>query len=127
VSESSAAAIAERLVARVLAQLRSRVELIAVEWQEEKIRLGRSLTWLMLTVFFLQLAVVMAVLWVVVTWWDTPSRAGVIAGVALGAVGAAGFGFYSFRRRLQSRPRLFAATVAELRKDEEALHSGEAT
>lgn len=111
----------EGLACTVVAQLRSRLELLAVEWQEEKLRVGSLLVRIVALLFFLQLTVAMLVLWTVVAWWETPYRVYAIVGVAALALAAAVACARACASRLRRRARVFAGSLAELRKDEQAL------
>lgn len=112
-----------RLGASLLVQLRSRLELAAIEWQEEKLRIARGLVWLLLGVFFFQMAAVLGTLWLLLGRSDGEHRAAVIAALGLLSLGCAGAGYALWRRSLRQRPRLLEATLEELRKDEQRLRA----
>lgn len=112
----------ERLAGTVIGQVRSRLELLAVEWQEEKIRLGRTLLSMVLVLFFVELTAVMVVIGLVVAFWDTPSRLMIVAFAAALCGGAAFLSFRHYRGGLADKHQLFEASIAELKRDEDALH-----
>ena len=99
-----------------------RLQLLAVELQEEKHRLIQIFIWISAIVFFAMLAVVFASLALVVLLWET-SRIAVVcslAGVYIVALVAAVIGFRSYLKR---QPRPFAATLNELREDRECIRA----
>ena len=94
--------------------------LAATELEEQALRLIEILIWLAMALFFLGIAVVFAAVLVVLLFWDSNRllAAGLLAAlfVAIGA-GAA----LIARARLRERPKLLAATLAELERDRETL------
>lgn len=110
----------QRLVGTLLEILQTRVEIVATEFEEERERLRQLVVYGFLSLFFISLGLVLLTLFVVMAFWET-HRLYVLGGfavlyLALGW-GAAGL----LRSRHGSRPRLFAATLAELRKDREQV------
>jgi uncharacterized membrane protein YqjE len=69
------------------------------------------------------MTLVLAVLFVIAAYWDTPYRLHAVA--LLAALFLAGTGIFGsvVRARLKSRPRLFEASLAELYKDRQQLNS----
>jgi uncharacterized membrane protein YqjE len=104
----------------LLATLQTRLEIVATEIEEEKARLARIAVLAALAGFCLALAVNLAVLFLVVLFWDTNRllAIGVLAGVF--SAGAVALGL-ALRSALARRPRLLSATLAELRKDRKEL------
>jgi uncharacterized membrane protein YqjE len=76
-----------------------------------------------LALFFTFMTLVLAVLFVIAAYWDTPYRLHAVA--LLAALFLAGAGIFGgvVRARLKSRPRLFEASLAELYKDRQQLNS----
>jgi uncharacterized membrane protein YqjE len=109
-----------KLGGTLLGTLQTRLELVATEIEEEKARFARIAALAALAGFCLALAVNLAVLFLVVLFWDTDRllAIGVLAGVF--AAGAAALGL-ALRNAVTKRPRLLSATLAELRKDREEL------
>lgn len=60
-----------RLAATLIALLQTRLELLANELEEERVRLVQVLLWGCIALAFLLLGVVMLTLFVVVLFWDT--------------------------------------------------------
>lgn len=99
-----------------------RLQLLAVELQEEKQRLVQIFIWISAIVFFAMLAMVFASMALVVLLWET-SRVAVVcslAGVYIVALAVAVIGFRSYLKR---QPKPFAATLNELREDRECIRA----
>ena len=98
----------------------TRTRLAATELEEQGLRLIEILIWLTAALFFLGIAIVFIALLVVLLFWDSNRllAAGLLAAlfVAVGA-GAA----LMARMRLRERPKLLAATLAELERDRDTL------
>ena len=100
----------------------TRIELVAVELDEERARLGATLALALAAVFCLALGVLLAVLFLVVLFWDTHRLA--VLGLLSAAFLAAGtVALFGIRRRLAQRPRLFSRTLEELARDRRELES----
>lgn len=107
-----------RIGSTVLAMARTRLELAAVELQEETQRLFGYLAWALAAAVLALGALVLAVLFVLVLFWDTHRLLAVGGMTVLFALGC-GFAVMKLRGGLASRPPLLGATLAELRKDVE--------
>ncbi|HEY8068576.1 MAG TPA: phage holin family protein [Burkholderiales bacterium] len=98
----------------------TRTRLAATELEEQALRLVEILVWLAVALFFLGVALVFAAVLVVLLFWDSNRllAAGLLAAlfVSIGA-GAA----LIARLRLRERPKLLAATLAELERDRDTL------
>jgi uncharacterized membrane protein YqjE len=111
-----------RLASTAVAILHSRVELLAKEFERERIRVMRLLLVGLLALFFFALGAITLTIFVIVLFWDSQRLVaigfltlvylGIAAGLALFAKGEAG---------RMARP--FSATVAELKKDRERFSS----
>ena len=103
-----------------LALLQNRLEIFASEIDEQRALLARIALLAAVAAFCLGLAIILGVLFVVVLFWDT-NRLLAIGSLA-GALGAAGVvALLMLRAAVRQRPRLLAATLAELRKDRAKL------
>jgi uncharacterized membrane protein YqjE len=110
----------QRLLATLLEILQTRLEIVVTEFEEERERLRELVVFGFLSLFFASLGLIFLTLFVVTLYWET-YRLNVLAGFAvlylvLGI--AAGI---ILRRRLKSRPRLFAATLSEIAQDRDSL------
>src|SRR5690242_16499098 len=111
-------ATAGRIASTLVAMVGTRLELAAVEFQEDARRLLGYLAWSLLAVFLAAGAVMLAALFVILLFWDTYRLQAVAAMAAVLAIGT-GLIVMSVRSRLNSQTPLFADTLAELRKDVE--------
>lgn len=111
------------LAASVVAHLHTRLELFATEFVEEKLRLTSLLISVMLVLFFTFMTLVLAVLFVLAAYWDTPYRLHAVAILAVLFLAGAAITGGMVRAKLKSRPRLFEASLAELYKDRQQLNS----
>ena len=99
-----------------------RLELLAVELQEEKHRLIQVFIWISAIVFLAMLATVFASLAIVVLLWDT-SRVAVVCSLAAIYVVALVAAVLGFRNYLRRQPVPFAGTLTELRADRECIRT----
>lgn len=112
----------QRMLATLLEVVQTRVQIVATEYEEEGERLRELVVFGILTLFFVGFGLMFLTLFVVVLFWDT-HRLYVLGGFALLYLGLAGVTGLILRRRLKSRPRLFATTLSELAKDRDRLTS----
>jgi len=98
----------------------TRTRLAATELEEQAVRLSEILLWLIVALFFLGIAIVFAAVLVVLVFWDSNRllAAGLLA--ALFVCISAGAALLA-RLRLRERPKLLAATLAELERDRDTL------
>ncbi len=109
-----------RFLDAALGLAQRRIELFALELQEEKARALDLLLRAAAVVVLCLLAVLAATATVVVALWNT-SPVAVLAAVTLAYALAAALLAGSLKRRLRSGPRPFAGTVEEFRKDRECF------
>jgi uncharacterized membrane protein YqjE len=109
-------AAAGRIAATVVAMVGTRLELAAVEFQEDARRLLGYLAWTLLAVFLACSALLFVALFVIVLFWDT-FRLQAVAGVAILFGLGAGVILMRVRAGLNAQAPLFASTLAELRSD----------
>ena len=103
-----------------LAIVQTRLELFASEIDEQRALLARIALLAAVAAFCLGIAVILSVLFVVVLFWDTNRLLAI--GALAGGLGAAGIvALLMLRAAVRARPRLLAATLAELRKDRSKL------
>jgi len=98
----------------------TRIELFAVELDEERRRIARALWLAAVGAFCLSLGILLAVLFLVVLFWDT-HRLLVLGLLAFGFLAAGTAAMLAFRARLAERSRLFSQTLEELRLDRDRL------
>jgi len=109
-------ATAGRIGATLAAMAATRLELAAVEVQQEARRMVGCLAWTVVAAGLAAGAVVLAALFVVLLFWDT-HRLQAVAGMAVLLGLGAALLLFKVRAALDARPPLLAATMAELRQD----------
>lgn len=112
-------AIAEsvgRIGATLIAMVQTRLELAAVEVQEEMQRFLGYIVLALVSLILFGVALLLAVLLVVAIFWDSYRLEAIGILAALFAV-AGGAVALQVKRSFDARPRLLGATVAELNKD----------
>lgn len=106
--------------ASLVAIVHTRLDLLSTELEEERARLGSVLVMLFVALFCLGVGVVLLALLIVVAFWESHrllALSGLTAFFLAGGAAALGIA----RRRLRTKPRLFAASLAELSKDRQHL------
>lgn len=112
-----------RLAASLLALGRIRLELLAIEVQEEKDRIASLLVWAVVTALLAGFGLVFAALFAIVALWDTHRLAALGAAAAL-FIGLAVLGVLRMKRLAGRRSTLFQSSIAELRQDSASLSAG---
>ncbi len=111
-----------RLAATLLETLHTRLELISVEVEEEMTRYSSYLLWIVVALFCAGVAILLTILFIVVLFWDSHREAvllsliGVFAGVAL-------YLGWWLRESMRNKPRLFAYSLDELKRDSATLRN----
>jgi uncharacterized membrane protein YqjE len=105
-----------RIGATLVAMVHTRLELAAVEVQEEARRLLGYVAWTLMAVFLAAGALLLAALFVIILFWDSYRLLAVGGMAALFALAAAGI-LFKVRASFAARPPLLAATLGELRND----------
>ena len=118
--ESGLFASLARMAATLLALTRARLELASTELEEQLEYASTVLLWSIGAIFAASLTVLLLALTVVVAFWDD-HRLLAASAVTLFFALIALFAVVSVRRLLARRPRFFAATAEELRRDAGAL------
>jgi uncharacterized membrane protein YqjE len=110
----------KRLAGTLLAIIQTRLELLANEFEEERLRVRQMLFYGSVTLFLFGMAIMLLTVLIVVVFWDS-YRLQVLGGLtALYFV--AGMSVLSALRRMsRERPKLFAASLAELSDDIDRL------
>jgi len=110
------------LAATLVAIARTRLELFSTEIEEQWVWLVSMLVWTLAALFCAFVGVVLATLFVVVALWDTHRLLALGIPAILFLVGAA-LASLIVLGKARSKPRLFAASLAELSKDHNELIS----
>jgi uncharacterized membrane protein YqjE len=109
-----------RLGRTALGMLRTRLEILGTELEEERIRFAQLALAVAAIAFCLQMAVLLFVVFMVVFLWET-HRLATLGAFAAFFLAAGVVGVLVLKRRLARRPKLFASSLGELIKDEERL------
>lgn len=108
------------LAATLVALAHTRLDLLSSDLEEEREQLVSVLVMLLVALFSLGIGVLLLAILIAVMFWDSHrllALAG-LTGFFLGG-GAAAFGVA--RHKLRTKPKLFAASLAELAKDRQQL------
>ena len=114
---------AHQLLANLVELGRTRLELVTVELEEERLRVARLILLAVLTLFLLFVATILVVAWILLLF-DPAHRVtalGVIGAVFAAAGGAAA---WQWKRLAAAEHSFLQATLAELRHDGGALRAG---
>jgi uncharacterized membrane protein YqjE len=103
-----------------LALIHTRVELFAVELQEEKLRAITFITWLSVALALAVAGILTAIGLLAFFLWQRAGYAGVII-LAVLTLGSAAALLWMLRQRILRGPDPFAATIAEIGKDLDSL------
>ncbi len=110
----------KRLTGTLLAIVETRIELLANEITEQGVRIAQMVVCACAALFCFGLAIMFFTVFIVVLFWDS-YRLQVLGGM-FAFFFVAGVAALSVLRRLaHGKPRLFAATLAELSKDRDQL------
>lgn len=110
-----------RELARTLvAFAETRARLVGSELEEQWLRWHEIAIWTLLALFFVGMGLIFASALILIVFWDE-HRVLVAALLTALFAGAGALALGVVRRRMRERPKLFAATVAELTKDRERI------
>jgi len=110
-----------RLLAdNLLATVHDRVELVAVELQEEKHRMTQIFIWISAGIFAGMMAVTFTSIAVVYVFWEN-ARVAALAGLALFYAATTIGLVIGFRAYIKRQPKPFAATLQELKADRSCI------
>jgi len=112
-----------RLGTSLLTLGRIRLELLAIEAQEEKERIAGLALWAVLAALLAGFGLLMLLLLVVVALWDS-YRLLAIGGAAVVLLGAAAAAVAKLKGLLAQPTTLFRSSIGELREDADALRRG---
>jgi uncharacterized membrane protein YqjE len=108
------------VVANLAAIARSRLELFAIELQEEKQRLVQVLIWATAALFCGMMAFIMINVTLVYLFWES-ARLAVLISLSIFYTGALGAIAIGLKRYLERQPLPFSDTILEFQKDRECL------
>ncbi|HEV7815319.1 MAG TPA: phage holin family protein [Janthinobacterium sp.] len=109
-----------RMAATLVAIVQTRLELAAVEMEEESLRFVAYLALGMLAMLCLSIAIVLLAFFVIVLFWDDYRIAAILGVAAAFALVAVGIGL-GVRTSFRSKPKLLSFTMGELAKDFDSM------
>lgn len=110
-----------RVVSRTLiAILHTRMELLAIDLEEERERLSTLIMLLLTALFLIGVGVVLATMLIIALFWDT-HRLPVMAGLTGLFLVAGTVASWMAVQKMRTLPRIFAATLALLYQDSTRL------
>ena len=114
----------KRLTGTLIAILSTRLELLANELQEERLRLTQMLLFALIALFLLGTGLILLNAFIVVLFWDSHRllALGLLCAVYLVAGAAVAI---SLRTKAEAGSKLFAASLAEFEKDRQALRGSD--
>jgi uncharacterized membrane protein YqjE len=113
-----------RLAGTGVALAQTRLELLAAELEEEKLRLGNLLVFAAAAILLLDLGIVLLAVFLTVLFWDLDRL--LVLGILTTAFLVSGaIAAVAAMRLARAGSKLFAASLAELAEDREALRERE--
>ena len=113
----------KRLAATLTSIVSTRLELLANELQEERLRLTQMLLFALFALFCFGMALLLFTVFIVVLFWDD-HRLAVLGALSLVFFVSGSLAAVLLRGKAQEKSRLFSASLAELEKDREKLGAG---
>ena len=115
----------KHLAQSLIGAAQTRLEILATDLEEERVRLEQMLLVALAAAFCLIMGVVLCVALIVLFYWDT-HRLAAVGILAAGFLGTGALLGWILRDKAKSRPKPFAATRGELAKDRDMLREPEA-
>lgn len=115
-----------RIGTTLLAMVQTRLELAAVEIEEESRRTLGHFVLALISLILFGIALVLVSLAIILIFWDTYRLQAVFALASLFGIAGAAVA-YTLHAKFATKPRLLAATVGELKKDIIYLRTPEPT
>ncbi len=113
----------KRLLSTLTSIVSTRLELLANELQEERLRLTQMLLYSLFAIFCLGMSSVLFTAFIVVLFWDD-HRLAVLGGLGIVFFVLAMLIAIVLRVKVLYKSKLFSASIAELAKDREQLGAG---
>jgi uncharacterized membrane protein YqjE len=115
-------AAVRRMGDSILALAQSRFQLIALEFQGEKLRFVGFLLWYSLGAALSAVGLLLGTMALGIFLWNTAGYSGLLITMGI-FMGAAAFVFWRLRERIRHAPTPFADTIAEFNKDRACLRN----
>jgi uncharacterized membrane protein YqjE len=113
------------LAQNLIGAAQTRLEILATEIEEERVRLEHMLLVALGAAFCLAMGIALCVGYIVLFFWDT-HRLAAVGLLAAGFLAAGAVFGLILRAKAQSRPKPFAVTRGELAKDRDLLREPQA-
>ena len=110
----------KRLTSTLTTLVSTRLELLANELQEERLRLTQMLLFTLAAVFCFGMFLLLLTIIIVVLFWDD-HRLAVLGALSIIFFASGSLAVVMLRGKAQEKSRLFSASLAELTKDTERL------
>ncbi|MDO8464838.1 MAG: phage holin family protein [Gallionella sp.] len=110
----------KRLTATLTSIVSTRLELLANELQEERLRLTQMLLFALFALFCFGMCLLLLTVFIVVLFWDD-HRLAVLGALSVIFFASGLLAAVLLRGKSQEKSRLFSASLAELEKDREQL------
>ncbi len=104
----------------LLAIVQTRVELVSIELEEERIRLTSMMMWMLITLFCAGLGVIFITILLILALWDEHRLLAIGIPAAVFSI-ATLLAWQVLLGKIRSKPRLLASTLAELSRDRDHL------
>ena len=112
----------KQMVGTMLSIVQTRLELLANEFEEERLHFEQTLLYRCIALFFFGLSLILLTVLIIVIFWD--SQRLLVLACLTGVFFIAGLIAWNISRRLlQKKSRLFSASLAELSNDRDHLNS----
>ncbi len=113
----------KRLASTLIAIVSTRLELLANELQEERLRLMQIFFLSLTALFCFGMGVLLLTIFITVLFWDG-HRLAVLGGLCILFFVLGTLMAILLRNKAQSKPKLFSASLAELARDREQMEPG---
>ncbi|MFZ5524985.1 MAG: phage holin family protein [Pseudomonadota bacterium] len=110
----------KRLVSTLISIVSTRLELLANELQEERVRLTQMLLFSLFALFAFGMGLMLLTIFIVVLFWDD-NRLAVLGGLSTLFFMLAMLMVLMLRNKAKSHAKLFSASLAEFSRDREQL------
>lgn len=120
-SKSGLFASAGRLLSNLIELALNRLNILSVDLEISIQRIISISSLFLFGVFFLCMAIFLAVILLVVIFWDSHKVLVISLLLAFFTIGGAGL-FLVARAKLKAMPSIFEATISELKKDHQSIH-----
>lgn len=114
----------KRLLSTLVSIVSTRLELLANELQEERLRLTQMLIFALFALFFFGVGILLLTVFIVALFWDD-HRLAVTGGLTVVFFASGLLMVLLLRNKVKKKSRLFSASLAELARDREHLGAGQ--